>query len=113
VPGRGYALDLRIPYYRGLGLSMVDLNLEVDGARVPPESVRFAVHGNEYALPQLGDAVDDRWGFSEAATVTVLGEPLAAGAHEVAVVITLRVSYMPVPSVTSIRQSVELAATAA
>ena len=107
--GDGFAVDLRIPYYRGLGLSMVDVALSIDGTPVPKDAMRFTVHGREYAMTELEDQVDDRWGFREAATVTVKDFPLADGSHDVAVTVTLRVSYMPVPSVTSVTKTLQVA----
>jgi hypothetical protein len=92
----GYELQGRIPYYRGLGLSMVDVDLTVDGALVAPEAVTFTVHGNSYRSDQLGEIYDDRWGFTEPATLTVAAPGgLDAGPHEVELRVRLRVSYNP------------------
>jgi hypothetical protein len=96
----GYTLDLRIPYYRGLGLSMVDVDLTVDGKAVPRERIRFSVHGREFMLADLALHPEERWGFHEPATLTVAGDSLDAGEHTVEASIHLRVSYLPVPSVT-------------
>ena len=95
----GYAVDTRIGYYRGLGLSMVDFDLEVDGQTVPKDRITFRVHGTDYPAASLGDVYDDRWGFGEAATL-VVDQPggLSAGKHEVHYHQRLRVSYLPVPS---------------
>lgn len=93
----GVAVDLRIPYYRGLGLSMVErVGLAIDGQPVDPESITFAVHGNEYTLAELETAVDDRWGFHEPATVSIHNAgPLTAGDHDVSASVLLRISYLP------------------
>ncbi|BDZ44126.1 C-glycoside deglycosidase beta subunit domain-containing protein [Naasia aerilata] len=95
----GYAIDTRIGYYRGLGLSMVDFDLEVDGEAVPKESITFQVHGHDYPADSLGDVLDDRWGFNEAATL-IVDHPggLPAGEHEVHYRQWLRISYLPTPS---------------
>ena len=107
--GNGFSVDLRIPYYRGLGLSMVNVpELTVDGEPVDLSDARFSVHGNTYALSDLPDVVDDRWGFREAATLTVPGRPLPPGTHEVSVVVVLRISYLPVPSSTRATKTLAL-----
>lgn len=95
----GWSVDTRIGYYRGLGLSMVDVALEVDGQPVPRESIRLRLHGKEYRLTELGDVLDDRWGFGEAVTLFVeLPGGLTPGEHEVTFHQWLRVSYLPFPS---------------
>lgn len=95
--GDGIRVDLRIPYYRGLGLSMVDIPaLEIDGKSVDLSRARFEVHGNDYALSELPSAVDDRWGFTEPARITIPGFDLEPGEHDIDATIDLRISYLPV-----------------
>jgi len=95
----GGVVEVRMPYYRGLGLSMVEaVDLTVDGVAVPSDRTDFTVHGNTYGLDQLPQTFDDRWEMGERAQLGFLTEePLAPGEHEVAVAIRLRISYMPVP----------------
>lgn len=95
----GFRLGVRLPYYRGLGLSMVeDVEVTVDGEAAPAESVSLTVHGNTYKLTDLPGVVDDRWEMGEVATVSVEKRGgLAGGEHAVAVRERLRISYMPVP----------------
>lgn len=97
----GYSVDVRIAYYRGLGLSMVDVALEVDGEPVKVSDITFSVHGNSYPADGMGEILDDRWGFTEAATLTV-AKPggLTPGEHTVHFTEWLRVSYAPAPSET-------------
>ena len=95
----GYELGIRLPYYRGLGLSMVEaIDLTVDGTPVPAEALTLTVHGNSYAVSELSTVFDDRWEMGEIATLRVV-EPggLTAGTHEISVAQRLRISYMPVP----------------
>ena len=95
----GYELGIRLPYYRGLGLSMVEsLDLIVDGTPVPAESLTLTVHGNSYAVTDLATVFDDRWEMGEIATLRV-AQPggLAPGSHDISVAQRLRISYMPVP----------------
>jgi len=92
-------VDIRMPYYRGLGLSMVEgVDLVVDGHPVAPTVVTFSVHGNTYRMTDLPNVVDDRWEMGERATIGfVVEEPLTAGDHVVSAAVRLRISYMPVP----------------
>ncbi|MFK0121086.1 DUF6379 domain-containing protein [Streptomyces sp. NPDC090994] len=95
----GGELEVRMPYYRGLFLSMVEaVDLTLDGVPVSPEHTTFTVHGNTYSFEELPTVTDDRWEMGERA---VLGfetaEPLAPGEHDIAVSVRLRISYMPVP----------------
>jgi hypothetical protein len=97
VDGDGFAFEIRMPYYRGLGLSMVeDVAVEVDGRRYPREAVRFTVHGNTYTLAEMETEYEDRWEFGEPATVTVAHPGgLEPGEHVVANEQRLRISYLP------------------
>lgn len=98
----GYSLEARIPYYRGLGLSMVDVYLTVDGQEVPRESVTFTVHGNSYRSDCLGEIYTDRWGFTEPALLSVERPGgLTDGEHDVTLKVALRVSYNPYGSGTT------------
>ncbi len=95
----GGVVEVRMPYYRGLGLSMVEaVDLTLDGVPVPAARTTFTVHGNTYAFDQLPTVLDDRWEMGERAQLTFqTDEPLAPGEHELAVAVRLRISYMPVP----------------
>jgi len=95
----GGVVQVRMPYYRGLGLSMVEaVDLTLDGRPIPPERTTFTVHGNTYRVADLPTALDDRWEMGERADLEFATEhPLEAGEHEVAVAVRLRISYMPVP----------------
>lgn len=96
----GWSVGARIGYYRGLGLSMIDVSLTLDGEAVPRERIHVQLHGNDYRLVDLTDVLDDRWGFTETATLFV-EQPggLRPGAHEVGLEQSLRISYLAVPSV--------------
>jgi hypothetical protein len=95
----GGVVEVRMPYYRGLTLSMVEaVDLTLDGQPVPPARTTFTVHGNSYTFDQLPTVTDDRWEMGERAELAFeTDQPLAAGEHDVAVAVRLRISYMPVP----------------
>lgn len=109
--GSGFALGMRLPYYRGQVLSAVeDIGLTVDGNKVPREDVRFTVRGKSWTLDQLETTYDERWEFGEVAEVAVRqAGGLAAGNHQVTAAVQLRISYLPWSPVTSCTTELALA----
>ena len=95
----GGLVEVRMPYYRGLTLSMVEaVDLVLDGTPVPADRTTFTVHGNTYTFDRLPGVTDDRWEMGERAQLGfATDEPLVPGEHDVTVVVRLRISYMPVP----------------
>lgn len=90
----GYAVDLRLPYYRGLELSAITVKLTVDGEPIDAGRITLRVHGNEYPLALLGNILHDRWAFTEAATLIVeQSEGLTPGEHEVSAYVHVRIAY--------------------
>jgi hypothetical protein len=95
----GGVVEVRMPYYRGLTLSMVEaVDLVLDGTPVPPSRTTFTVHGTTYTFAELPTVTGDRWEMGERARLAFeTDEPLSPGEHEVAIAVRLRISYMPVP----------------
>lgn len=93
----GFALQIRIPYYRGVPLSMVeDLKVVVDGTEYTGDAIRFTVSGGTFSLAEMPTVTFFRWEFGEKATVSVKKTGgLPSGEHQVEVYILLRISYMP------------------
>lgn len=108
----GFALRARLPYYRGLGLSMVeDIALSIDGQAVPREAVRLALRGRSWSLDEMEHCFDEKWNFGEKAQVLV-AQPggLQPGAHRVDIAIRYRVSYLPFVPTTRTGRQLTLAA---
>jgi hypothetical protein len=95
----GGVVEVRMPYYRGLALSMVEaVDITVDGQPIPAERTTFTVHGNTYTFDRMPQVTGDRWEMGERAALTFeTDQPLAPGEHDIAVAVRLRISYMPVP----------------
>jgi hypothetical protein len=93
----GFQFFARLPYYRGLGISMVeDLAITVDGQRYPRESIRVSLHGNVYSLDEMEHEYEDRWEFGEEVIVFVQKPGgLGHGLHKIEMQDTLRISYLP------------------
>ncbi len=109
---RGFQFLARLPYYRGLGLSMVeDIAVEIDGEAVAREDVRFHVRGKTYTLDEMEQVYDDRWNFGEKATIIALKDGgLAPGDHQVGMAVRYRVSYLPFVPITRFTKTLALAA---
>ena len=107
----GFSFLGRLPYYRGLGLSMIeDIEVTLDGEKLPRDQVRFSVRGKTYTLDEMETVYDDRWNFGEKASVIVkMPGGLAKGAHEVELAETLRISYLPFVPTTKCKKSITFA----
>ena len=93
----GFQFNARLPYYRGLGISMVeDIAIKVDGVEIPRQAIRVTLHGNTYTLDEMEKEYDDRWEFGEKGLVTVdLPGGLTPGKHKLELSPSLRISYLP------------------
>ena len=108
----GFSFATHMPYYRGLGLSMIEVpEVAVDGVAVSEEDPRFTYNGVTRTFAELADVSDVRWELRTFATITVLRDGgLAAGEHEIFVNLRLRVSYLPVLSENRFTRTVTVAA---
>ncbi len=101
ITEKGFEIGARLPYYRGVSLSMVEeIEVSLDGETLPQEAIAITVHGNTYTLEQRENEVDDRWEMGEVATLAVAKQGnLLAGEHTIGLKINLRIGYMPFPSI--------------
>jgi hypothetical protein len=108
----GFALLARLPYYRGLGLSMVeDIAVTIDGQAMPREAIRFSVRGRSWTLDEMETEYGDRWNFGEKAEITVLHPGgLKPGKHTIHLAERMRISYLPFVPTTSTTKELELKA---
>lgn len=108
----GFAFLGRLPYYRGLGLSMIeDIQVSVDGERIPREDIRFSVRGKTYTLDQMETVYDDRWNFGEKARIIALKPGgLEPGKHRIEFAVRMRISYLPFVPTTKDTKELALAA---
>jgi hypothetical protein len=107
----GFSFLGRLPYYRGLGLSMIeDIQVSVDGETLPREAIRFAVRGKTYTLDEMETVYDNRWNFGEKATIIALNGGLSGDAHTITFAVRYRVSYLPFVPTTKDTKALQLAA---
>lgn len=106
----GFAVQARLPYYRGLGLSMVeDIAVTVDGEKMARDNVRFSVRGRSWSLDEMETEYGDRWNFGEKARILVQKPGgLAKGDHEIQVGVRMRISYLPFVPTTTDRKTMTL-----
>jgi hypothetical protein len=93
----GFAVRIRLPYYRGLWASLIDgVTVTVDGEHHPADTIGWVLGDDEYTLTELTSAPDARWAVDVPATLQVpRAEPLAIGVHDVEVELRVRMSYIP------------------
>ena len=95
----GFEFGARLPYYRGLVLSMIeDVAVGVDGQNLPRERIRVALRGRSYSLAAMETEYEERWEMGEVATVLVeRSGGRGPGHHRLELTERLRVSYLPFP----------------
>ena len=108
----GFSFLARLPYYRGLGLSMVeDVGVTIDGQVIPRKDIRLTFRGLTWTLDEMETEYSNRWNFGEKAKVTaLLPGGLAVGPHEIELSERLRISYLPFIPTTKAKKTVQLQA---
>lgn len=94
----GFQLGERLPYYRGVVLSLVgETTLVVDGERIPAEKMTVTVGGKTFPMSELESEPVAKWEFGEVGTITV-DKPggLSPGEHTIELKQHLKISYVPV-----------------
>ncbi len=108
----GFSIEARLPYYRGLGLSMIEnVAVTVDGEAVPRGDVTLSLRGRTWTLDELESEYGDRWNFGEKAVIGVRrAGGLAPGEHRIELAETMRISYLPFVPTTKDAKTLRLAA---
>lgn len=93
----GYEVQLRVPYYRGIPMSCVEvIDLNVDDELVDNSKMKITVKGETFTFDELPTAINHRWAMTE--TITVFVEHpggLTKGEHVIKGYVSLRISYLP------------------
>jgi len=94
--GKGFTVQLRIPYYRGVSLSLVeDIQVKFNNRLFTRDELTFSVAGETFTFAEMATVTTIRWEFGEKATVFVpLPGGIPLGLHRIEVSVTIRVSYM-------------------
>jgi len=93
----GLVLDVRLPWYRSLPLSVVmPSELQLDGRKLPLDGARVEHEGRRYTLAELPEQVNAWWFVQDSLRLVVpLAEPVPAGAHEAVLTLNLYPPYIP------------------
>lgn len=101
ITPQGLSLDLRLPWYRSLPLSVVmPTELLLDGQRLPLEGSTVEHEGRHHTLAELPEQVQAWWFVQDSVTLHVplapaLRQAAAAGTHEVTLTLNLYPPYIP------------------
>ncbi|HNB53342.1 MAG TPA: DUF6379 domain-containing protein [Anaerolineales bacterium] len=94
---KGFQVGMRIPYYRGVVLSLLDnTRLVVDGELIPHEQISVTISGKNLPLTALEDDPVTKWEFGDVGILTV-DRPggLSVGEHTVQLYQHVRTPYIP------------------
>ncbi|MGB8455509.1 MAG: DUF6379 domain-containing protein [Anaerocolumna sp.] len=95
----GYQFDIRLGYYRGHFLSVIDeLEVETDGEKADEKDSIFCINNKEFAIVELKHQFSEFWNILTPATIKVhkVGG-LGRGEHNIKLTLMLRSPYMPLP----------------
>lgn len=92
----GLTIDLRLPWYRSLPLSTVEVGaVEIDGAPVDTAGATLTLEGQTYPLGALEEQTAHVWYVLDSAILTLPAIDLADGKrHEIAVTLILYPPYI-------------------
>lgn len=95
----GYQFDVRLGYYRGHFLSVIDeLAVEADGEKADPNDITFCINGKEFGIVELKQQFSEFWNILTSATIKVhKPEGLSKGEHDINFILILHSPYMPLP----------------
>ena len=107
---KGFTFGARLPYYRGVSLSMVEeIEVSLDGEVLPQDKVDITVHNNTYNLQQRENEIEDRWEMGEVATLVIHKDGgLSAGKHELGLKINIRIGYLPFPAIRVASKTIQI-----
>jgi hypothetical protein len=97
IDSRGAHIHVRLPWYRSLPLSVIEVfSLRIDGRSVAPETIRIEINGKQLPANQLGELVDEWWFVLDDAILHVHVPDLpSAPKHRVELTLNLYPPYIP------------------
>ena len=89
-------LGVRLPWYRSLPLSVVEVaQLTIDGAAVPAARVRLALNDKVFGLSELPTQTGEFWYVLDSAQLTIDAPIDPSRGHEVSLTLNLYPPYIP------------------
>ncbi len=94
----GYTFDIRLSYYRGHFLSVIDeFGIRVDGRDISNDVIKFCINGKEFSPNEFDKCYSEFWRVLDPATIRVFCPGgLEEGRHDIDVTLFFRSPYMPV-----------------
>ena len=92
----GFAIDVRLPWYRSLPLSTVDIaEILLDGKAIDLADVTFEIEGDQLHPDELRTLTDRWWYVLDSAWLHVKHAPIPRGSeHDIAVTLAVRPPYI-------------------
>jgi hypothetical protein len=93
----GYRIDIRLPWYRSLPVSTVEVGaIQIDGQPVDLSTVTFELEGQRRPLAAMPDMTNVVWYVLDSAYLNVPHPSAASGSkHDVVVTLNLYPPYIP------------------
>lgn len=106
----GFQFGARLPYYRGVSLSMLEeIEVSLDNEVLPQDNVHITVRENTYNFNQRENELDDRWEMGEVATLFVQKKGgLGKGNHLLGLKINIRIGYLPFPAIRNAQKEIKI-----
>jgi hypothetical protein len=91
----GYRIDVRLPWYRSLPVSTVEVGeVCIDGRVIDPSRMTFELEGRTFSLADMADQVDKVWFVLDSAYLNVEAADHGGGEHDVSVTLNLYPPYI-------------------
>ena len=93
----GFQIGMRIPYYRGVVLSLLDeTTLTIDDELIPQEKIVLTISGRTLPLMELENDPVTKWEFGDVGILTIsLPGGLPVGEHKLELFQHVRTPYIP------------------
>lgn len=97
VTDKGVDIDIRLPWYRTLPLSVVGVtDVQIDGKKIDLTLLTFEVNGKTFHLNELAGQYTEWWYVLDSAFLHVPGVQILRGTeHQVRVTVSIRPPYIP------------------
>ena len=97
VTEKGFDLAIRLPWYRALPLSTVEVGeVRIDGKSIDAGKITLGVNGRDYGLNQLPDLTAEYWFVLDSAVLHIEYPEAKRGAeYDVEARLTLYPPYIP------------------
>lgn len=98
----GFQFQVRLSYYRGHFLSVIEkLGVKIDDNVIPEKDILFCLNGKEFIVADLKNQPNEFWNILTPATIKVRKPGgLEPGPHKVSFELILRNPYLPLPGST-------------